>query len=123
MVILTGVSSVTTDALSDVSIASPDRQAKVKFDGKTSGWAIVAVQAFPSGIVLDGGDTFRIILRGHYALVADSPGTFVLVFSTAKVYYPQISSPHYFQTKVKIRLEKRKGTCLGPDSHIFHNFI
>ena len=34
---------------------------------------------------LDGGDTFRIILRGHYAPVADSPGTFVLDFSTAKV--------------------------------------
>jgi hypothetical protein len=130
----TGVSSVTTDALSDVAVASPDRQAEVKFDGKTSGWAIVAGQAFPSSIVLDGkavhqnngvwkvkstaeisvgdrlniplelkgkavdgklrlhgtgtldgGDTFRIILRGHYAPVADSPGTFVLDFSTAKV--------------------------------------
>ncbi|MCV0430178.1 hypothetical protein [Nitrosopumilus sp.] len=34
---------------------------------------------------LDGGDTFRIILRGHYAPVADSPGFFVLDFSTAKV--------------------------------------
>ena len=130
----TGVSSETTDALSDVAVASPDRQAEVKFDGKTSGWAIVAGQAFPSSIVLDGkavhqnngvwkvkstaeisvgdrldiplelkgkavdgklrlhgtgtlddGDTFRIILRGHYAPVADSPGTFVLDFSTAKV--------------------------------------
>jgi len=130
----TGVSSVTTDALSDVAVASPDRQAEVKFDGKTSGWAIIAGQAFPSSIALDGkavhqnngvwkvkstaeisvgdrldiplelkgkavngklrlhgtgtldgGDTFRIILRGHYAPVADSPGTFVLDFSTAKV--------------------------------------
>ena len=49
----TGVSSVTTDALSDVAlsdvalsadalsdvaVASPDRQAEVKFDGKTSTW-------------------------------------------------------------------------------------
>jgi len=34
---------------------------------------------------LEGGDTFRIILRGHYAPVADSPGIFVLDFSTAKV--------------------------------------
>ena len=130
----TTVSSVTTDALSDVAVASPDRQAEVKFDGKTSGWAIVAGQAFPSSIALDGkavhqnngvwkvkstaeisvgdrleiplelkgkavngklrlhgtgtlegGDTFRIILRGHYAPIADSPGTFVLDFSTAKV--------------------------------------
>ena len=130
----TTVSSVTTDALSDVAVTSPDRQAEVKFDGKTTGWAIVAGQAFPSNIelngtaihqnngvwkvkstaeisvgdrldiplelkgkavdgklrlhgtgTLDGGDTFRIILRGHYAPVADSPGTFVLDFSTAKV--------------------------------------
>jgi hypothetical protein len=130
----TSVSSVTTDALSDVAVASPDRQAEVKFDGKTSGWAIVAGQAFPSSIALDGkavhqnngvwkvkstaeisvgdrldiplelkgkavngklrlhgtgtldgGDTFRIILRGHYAPLADSPGIFVLDFSTAKV--------------------------------------
>ena len=134
----TGVSSVTTDVLSDVlsdvAVTSPDRQAEVNFNGKTSGWAIVAGQAFPSNIVLngtavhqnngvwkvkstaeisvgdrlniplelkgkavdgklrlhgtgtlDGGDTFRIILRGHYAPVADSPGTFVLDFSTAKV--------------------------------------
>ena len=130
----TSVSSVTTDALSDVAVESPDRQAEVKFDGKTSGWAIVAGQAFPSSIALDGkavhqnngvwkvkstaeisvgdrldiplelkgkavngklrlhgtgtldgGDTFRIILRGHYAPVSDSPGTFVVDFSTAKV--------------------------------------
>ena len=130
----TNVSSVTADTLYDVAVASPDRQAEVTFDGKTSGWAIVAGQAFPSSIALDGkavhqnngvwkvkstaeisvgdridiplelkgkavngklrlhgtgtldgGDTFRIILRGHYAPVADSPGTFVLDFSTAKV--------------------------------------
>lgn len=130
----TSVSSVTADALSDVAVASPDRQDEIKFDGKTSGWVIVAGQAFPSSITLDGkavhqnngvwkvkstaeisigdrldiplelkgkavngklrlhgtgtldgGDTFRIILRGHYAPVADSLGVFVLDFSTAKV--------------------------------------
>ena len=131
----TAVSSVTTDALSDVSIASPNNHAEVTFDGETNGWAVVAGQAFPSSIAiteghavhqnngvwkvkslatisvgdrtdiplelkgkavngklrlhgtgsLDGGDTFRIILRGHYAPVADSPGSFVLDFSTAKV--------------------------------------
>jgi len=32
----TDVSSVTTDALSDVAVASPDRHAQVEFDGKTS---------------------------------------------------------------------------------------
>jgi len=130
----TNVSSVTTDTLSDVAVVYPDIQAEVKFDGKTNGWAIVAGQAFPSSITLDGkavhhhngvwkvkstakisvgdridiplelkgkavngklrlhgtgtldgGDTFRIILRGHYAPIADSPGIFVLDFSTAKV--------------------------------------
>ncbi len=34
---------------------------------------------------LECGDTFRIVLRGHYAPVCDSPGEFVLEFSTAKV--------------------------------------
>lgn len=130
----TAVSSETTDTFSDVSIAFPDRQAELKFDGETNGWAIIAGQAFPSKIVLDGNavhqnngvwkvtssakitvgdridiplelkgkavdgklrlhgtgslngdDTFRIILRGHYASVDDSPGEFVLDFSTAKV--------------------------------------
>ena len=130
----TDVSSAIPSAFSDVSVESPDRKDGVKFDGKTSGWAIIAGQAFPSNIelngtaihqnngvwkvksnaeisvgdridiplelkgkavngklrlhgtgVLDGGDTFRIILRGHYAPVHDSPGTFVLDFSTAKV--------------------------------------
>ena len=32
-----------------------------------------------------GDDSFRIILRGHYAPIYDSPGEFVLDFSTAKV--------------------------------------
>jgi len=129
------VSSETSDALSDVSITSPDRQAKLTFDGNTNGWAVIAGQAFPSNIELVKGnavhqnngvwkvtstavitvgdreniqlelkgkavdgklrlhgtgslnddDTFRIILRGHYAPVNDSPGKFVLDFSTAKV--------------------------------------
>jgi len=49
----TDVSSVVTDALSDV-VASPYRHTQMEFDGKTSGWTIVADQAFPSSIVLDG---------------------------------------------------------------------
>ena len=131
----TDVSSAITDAFSDVAVTSPDRQAEVTFDGETTGWAIIAGQAFPSKITieegtavhqnngvwkvkslakitvgdridiplelkgkavdgklrlhgtgeLDGGDTFRIILRGHYAPLHESPGTFVLDFSTAKV--------------------------------------
>lgn len=128
------VSSVRTDAFLDVSVVSPDRQAEVKFDGITTGWAIVAGQAFDSSIVLDGyavhqgngvwkvksdtkisvgdrhdipldlkgkavngklrlhgtgtldgGDSFRIILRGHYAPIHDQPGDFVVDWSMAKV--------------------------------------
>ena len=131
----TTVSSETNDAFSDVSVASPDRQAEVNFNGGSNGWAVIAGQAFPSNIdlvkgnavhqnngvwkitssatitvgdrvdiplelkgkavdgklrlhgtgSLNGDDTFRIILRGHYAPVNDSPGEFVLDFSTAKV--------------------------------------
>ncbi|MFQ5475423.1 MAG: hypothetical protein ACE5DT_00140 [Nitrosopumilus sp.] len=128
------VSSANTDAFLDVSVASPDRQAEVKFDGITKGWAIVAGQAFESSIVLDGfavhqgngvwkvksdtkisvgdrhdipldlkgkavngklrlhgtgtldgGDSFRIILRGHYAPIHDQPGDFVVDWSMAKI--------------------------------------
>lgn len=34
---------------------------------------------------LDGGDPFRIILRGHYASIYDQPGDFVLDWSVAKI--------------------------------------
>lgn len=34
---------------------------------------------------LESGDTFRIILRGHYAPIHDEPGQFVLDFSMAKI--------------------------------------
>jgi len=129
------VSSVRTDALLDVSTDSPDRQAEVKFEGITDGWAIIGGQAYTSDIelidgkavhqgngvwkvkstaeitvgdrhdipldlkgkavngklrlhgtgTLDGGDTFRIILRGHYAPINGQPGDFALDWSTAIV--------------------------------------
>ena len=34
---------------------------------------------------LDSGDSFRIILRGHYAPISGQPGDFVLDWSTAKI--------------------------------------
>ena len=34
---------------------------------------------------LDGGDSFRIILRGNYAPIYDQPGDFVLDWKTAKI--------------------------------------
>ena len=133
--IVPDVSSDRTDAFLDVSAASPDAQAEVIFKGSTDGWAVIAGQAYPSSIWLDGsavhkgngvwkvksaaeisvgdrhdipldlkgkavngklrlhgtgtlgdnGDTFRIILRGHYAPIYDQPGDFVVDWSMAKV--------------------------------------
>ena len=105
----------------------------LKFDGKTSGWAIVGNQAHNTGLSLDGkaiynddgfwvvksdselfigerdaklelkgkvidnklrlngtgelsdGTEFRIILRGHYAPIANSDGDYAVAFTTAIV--------------------------------------
>ena len=104
----------------------------LKFDGKTSGWAIVGNQAHNAGLSLDGkaiynnngiwivksnselfigerdsklekgkvvddklrlngtgelsdGTEFRIILRGHYAPIANSDGDYAVAFTTAIV--------------------------------------
>jgi len=38
-----------------------------------------------TGTLGDNGDTFRIILRGHYAPIYDQPGDFVVDWSMAKV--------------------------------------
>jgi len=53
------VSSATTDAFLDVSIKSPDRPSEVKFEGVTNGWAIIAGQAYPSSIVIDGNAVYE----------------------------------------------------------------
>ena len=127
------VSSDRTDALLDVSVGSPDRQAEVEFRGGTDGWAIIGGQAYASEIgitgnavrqdngvwkvkseakiivgdrhatldlkgkavngklrlhgtgTLDSGDSFRIILRGHYAPINGQAGDFALDWSTAKI--------------------------------------
>ncbi len=127
------VSSDRTDALLDVSVESPDRQAEVEFRGGTDGWAIIGGQAYASEIgitgnavhqgngvwevkseakiivgdrhatldlkgkavngklrlhgtgTLDSGDSFRIILRGHYAPINGQTGDFALDWSTAKI--------------------------------------
>ncbi len=105
----------------------------LKFDGKTSGWAIVGNQAHNAGLSLDGkaiyndngiwivksdselfigerdaklelkgkvvdnklrlngtgelsdGTEFRIILRGHYAPIANSDGDYAVAFTAAIV--------------------------------------
>ena len=122
-----------TDALLDLSVESPDRQAEVEFRGGTDGWAIIGGQAYASEIgitgnavhqdngvwkvkseakiivgdrhatldlkgkavngklrlhgtgTLDSGDSFRIILRGHYAPINGQAGDFALDWSTAKI--------------------------------------
>ncbi len=48
------VSSDRTDALLDVSVESPDRQAEVEFRGGTDGWAIIGGQAYASEIGITG---------------------------------------------------------------------
>lgn len=133
-IIPTDVSSARTDAFLDVSDASPDRQAEVKFSGSTDGWAFIAGQAYDSKIGLDGnavhqgngvwkvkstanisvegreatldlkgktvngnlrlhgtgtlgedGDSFRILLRGHYVPIHDQSGDFVVDWSMATI--------------------------------------
>ena len=127
------VSSDRTDALLDVSVESPDRQAEVEFRDGTDRWAIIGGQAYASEIgitgnavrqdngvwkvkseakiivddrhatldlkgkavngklrlhgtgTLDSEDSFRIILRGHYAPINGQPGDFALDWSTAKI--------------------------------------
>ena len=48
------VSATNTDAFIDIASVSPDRQAKVEFEGMTDGWAIIGGQAFASEIKLTG---------------------------------------------------------------------
>jgi len=141
------VSSVRTDALLDVSTNSPDRQAEVKFEGITDGWAIIGGQAYTSDIelidgkavhqgngiwkvksaaeitvgdrhdipldlkgkavngklrlhgtgTLDGGDTFRIILRGHYAPINGQPGDFALDLLQLFKTWKTALEYHYFK--------------------------
>ena len=48
------VSSDRTDALLDVSVELPDRQAEVEFRGGTDGWAIIGGQAYAPEIGITG---------------------------------------------------------------------
>ena len=127
------VSATNTDAFIGLASVSSDRQAEVKFEGRTDGWAIIGGQAFASEIklagnavhqengvwtvssdakisvadrnatldlkgkavngklrlqgtgTLEGGESFRIVLRGNYASISGHPGDFVLDFSAAQI--------------------------------------
>ena len=73
-----GVWKVTSEA----EITAADRHAKVDLKGKASNGKI----SLHGTGTLDSGESFRIILRGHYTPVFDEQGSFVMAFSTAKIH-------------------------------------
>jgi hypothetical protein len=66
---------------SEAEISVGDRHAKLDLKGK----AVNGKLRLHGTGTLDNGDSFRIILRGHYAPINDQPGTFALDWSTAKI--------------------------------------
>jgi len=73
-----GVWRVTSDA----EISTADYHATLELKGK----AINGKIALHGTGTLDSGESFRIILRGHYTPVFDEQGTFVMAFTAAKIY-------------------------------------
>ncbi len=76
-----GVWKVTADA----EITAADRHAKLELKGKAADGRI---KLHGTG-TLDSGESFRIILRGHYTPVFDEPGSFVMAFNFAKIHTVQ----------------------------------
>ena len=68
---------------SEAEITVPDRHATLELKGKAVNGKI---KLYGTG-TLDSGESFRIILRGHYAPVNDEQGAFVMAFSTAKIQF------------------------------------
>lgn len=66
---------------SEAKISVADRDVTLDLKGK----AVNGKLRLHGTETLDNGDSFRVILRGHYAPVYDQPGEFVLDFSTAKI--------------------------------------
>ena len=73
-----GVWKITSDA----EITASDRHATLELKGKATNGKI---KLHGTG-TLDSGESFRIILRGHYTPVFDEQGTFVMAFSAAKIH-------------------------------------
>ena len=69
----------------DVEITAPDRHAKLELKGKAADGRI---KLHGTG-TLNSGESFRIILRGHYMPVFDEPGSFVMAFNFAKIHTVQ----------------------------------
>jgi len=66
---------------SDAEISVGDRHATLDLKGK----AVNGKLRLHGTGTLDSGDSFRIILRGHYAPISGQPGDFALDWSTAKI--------------------------------------
>ncbi|MEE8180923.1 MAG: hypothetical protein V3T67_03685 [Nitrosopumilaceae archaeon] len=66
---------------SEAEIIVGDRHAKLDLKGK----AVNGKLRLHGTGTLDSGDSFRIILRGHYAPINGHPGDFALDWSTAKI--------------------------------------
>lgn len=73
-----GVWKITSEA----EITAADRHATLELKGKA---ANSKIKLHGTG-TLDSGESFRMILRGHYVPVYDEQGTFVMSFSTAKIH-------------------------------------
>jgi len=66
---------------SEANISVEDRKATLDLKGK----AVNGKLRLHGTGTLESGDTFRIILRGHYAPIHDQPGDFVLDWKMAKI--------------------------------------
>ena len=66
---------------SDSALSVGDRDAKVELKGKVTDNKL---RLFGTGVLNDGTE-FKIILRGHYAPIANSDGDFAVAFKTAIV--------------------------------------
>ena len=66
---------------SDAKISVENRDATLELKGK----AVNGKLRLHGTGTLEGGDSFRIILRGNYAPIHDQPGDFVLDWSMAKI--------------------------------------
>jgi len=66
----------------EAEITAGDRHATLELKGKAVNGKI---KLHGTG-TLDSGESFRIILRGHYTPIYDEQGSFVMAFKTAKIH-------------------------------------
>jgi len=68
---------------SEGEISIGDRHAKLELKGK----AVDGKIKLQGNGTLESGESFRIILRGHYVPLVNEQGSFVMAFKTAKVHF------------------------------------